>query len=263
LLLVGLVTLGMLNLDRMTRDWGEGIQLTIYLQRGAPADKVAELRRVLAKHPVVASTRQISSDQAYRRLKESLASRSSLLEGVERDFLPASLELGLRQARTEEIRPLLALLKTSPIVDEVDHVGRWVKRLGALASMLRLAGLAIAVIVCLACLYIVGSTIRLGVFARRDEIEILKLVGATNRFVRAPFLIEGALQGLIGAVAACALLYLLFQIAAPRVEELMATALSRVALGFLTPIQILCGIGAGALLGLLGSRLAVGRYVDL
>jgi cell division protein FtsX len=76
-------------------------------------------------------------------------------------------------------------------------------------------------------------------------------------------LIEGALQGLVGAAVACALLYLMFQIAAPRVEELMAAALSRVELGFLTPLQLICGVGAGALLGLLGSRLAVGRYVDL
>jgi cell division transport system permease protein len=218
---------------------------------------------VLRKHPIVASTRHISSKQAYDRLKESLGNRSSLLEGVERDFLPASIELGLQQARSEEIRPILALLKTSPIVEEVDHVGRWVSRLGALASLLRFAGLAIALIVCLACLYIVGSTIRLGVFARRDEIEILKLVGATNRFVRAPFLIEGTLQGLAGAAVACALLYVIFQLAAPRVEELMAAALSRVELSFLTPIQLVCGVGAGALLGLLGSRLAVGRYVDL
>jgi cell division transport system permease protein len=130
-------------------------------------------------------------------------------------------------------------------------------------ALLRLAGLAVALIVSFACLYIVASTIRLGVHARREQIEILKLVGATDRFVRVPFLIEGTLQGVVGAVAAGCLLFAIFRFAAPRLEGALSAALSHVQLGFLSPAQLALGLLAGALLGLFGSRLALGRYGDV
>ena len=129
--------------------------------------------------------------------------------------------------------------------------------------MLRLGGLLLALIVAGACLYIVGTTIRLGVFARREEIEILKLVGATDRFVRGPFLLEGALQGFLGAALALALLFTAHRIAAPRVEAALSVALSHLRIEFLPIAQLSLGLAAGALLGLLGSRIALGRYLDV
>jgi cell division transport system permease protein len=263
LLLVGLAVLGALNVDVLTRNWGRGVQAIVYLKPEAHAERVRSLVLLLQGRPEVLAVRHVTSAEAYHRLEQSLGGRKALLAGVERDFLPASLEVSLSGHQPDQVRPLLALLGASPLVEEVDHIGAWAERLNSLVVLLRLAGLGIALIVALACLYVIGSTIRLGVFARREEIEILKLVGATDRFVRVPFLIEGTLQGIVGATAAGGLLYLVFRLAAPRVEGAMAAALSHAHLGFLSPPQLALGLTVGALLGYLGSRLALGRYMDV
>jgi cell division transport system permease protein len=263
LLLVGLATLGALNVDRLTHSWNQGIVLTVYLKPDTPPSRLRKLEQLLNKQQVVASVRHISSKEAYQRLKKNLGNRHGLLAGVEPDFLPASLEVSLNETRPERLRPLLALLSISPVVEEVDYMGSWIKRLTSLVTLVRTACLVIALIVCLACLYIVGSTIRLGVLARKDEIQILKLVGATDSFVRAPFLIEGALQGLIGAIVACFLLFFIYHLSAPWVEHTMTSALSHTRLDFFSTAQLLLAAIGGALLGLAGSRLAFGRYLDV
>lgn len=263
LLLVGLAVLGALNVDRLTRNWGRGVQAIVYLKPDAPPERVRSLVRLLQSRPEVVAVRPVSSAEAYGRLEESLGGRKGLLAGVERDFLPASLEISLSAQQAEQVRPLLALLGSSALVEEVDHIGAWAERLNSLVTLLRLAGLAVALIVGFACLYIVASTIRLGVYARREQIEILKLVGATDHFVRVPFLIEGTLQGLVGGAAAGGLLYAIFRVAAPRLEGALSAALSHVQLAFLTPSQLALGLLVGAVLGLFGSRVALGRYVDV
>ena len=111
-------------------------------------------------------------------------------------------------------------------------------------------------------LYIIGATIRLGVHARKDEIEILKLVGATDGFVKAPFLVEGALQGALGTSAAAALLYALFRLAQPRVESALSGILASAPLGFFPGGVVLLAVTGGALVGACGSALALGRYVE-
>lgn len=261
LLLVGLAVLGGLNLERMTRALGEGIQIVVYLRPDAPAAQVKRLRGTLEGHAIVAAVRHVSSQDAFRRLSDGL--RPGVLAGVEPSFLPASLEVSLKETSAEQMRPLLALLSASPLVEEVDNMGHWVSRLAALVNVARGGALGLALIVCLACLYIVGTTIRLGVFARRDEIEILQLVGATDRFVRAPFLLEGALQGLLGAVLAAGVLYAIYVFAAPHLEDLSVVTLSQITLAFLSPAQLGLGLAGGLVLGLAGSRVALGRYMDL
>jgi cell division transport system permease protein len=204
----------------------------------------------------------LSAKEAYQRLQQNLGQGHTLLEGVEPNFLPASLELTLNDSNPEQTRPLLALLSTADVVEEVDYLGEWSARLTSLVSLLRSAGIALMLVICLAGMFIVSNTIRLAVYSRREEIEILQLIGATDRYVRAPFLIEGCVQGILGALLAAGLLFLLYAVTAPRLEQLMKAALSYIPLGFLSPSQIIIGIGSGALLGLVGSRCALGRYLD-
>lgn len=262
LLLVGIVSLGALNLDRVAAAVGHGLHVTAYLRADAPPSKVAALQRAVAGHALVDSVTRVSPEQAFKRLQRSLGDRPGLLDGVEPSFLPASLELTLKRAEADQVRPVLALLSASSAVEEVDYLGEWANRLASIMAVVRGLGIAIIAIVCLACLYIIGSTIRLGMFARREEIGILKLVGATDRYVRAPFLLEGALQGLCGALAAAGLLYLLYRLAAPTLEGLLTETMTHTPLGFLGPTHLLLGMLGGVLLGLVGSRVAIARYVE-
>ena len=262
LILAGMAALGALNMERLTAHWGRGTHLIVYLQVDASPARVDTLQRVLEQRPEVASVRLVSSEQAFDRLKQTLGARGSLLEGVDQDFMPPSLELRLAGNADRAATPLLALLESLPGVQDVDYLGQWADRLGALAAAIRGGALLVALLVALACLYIAASTVRLGIFARRDEIDIQRLLGATDRFIRAPFLVEGAAQGLLSATVALATLYGLYAWLAPRLEPALQTLMSRADLAFFTPLQLATGFVAAALVGLTGSRLALSRYGD-
>ena len=263
LLLVGVVELTALNVKKLARGWGADVQMTVYLEDGVTPARAQKVAAALGKLPGVVAVRTVDAHEAWTRLRRSLGARADLLDGVEEGFLPASIEVALKPGVAEVLRahPAFEKLRHTAGVEDVELMGNWAGRLRGLERLLSTAGWAVAALVLCACLYIVGSTIRLGVFARRDEIEIWKLVGATNGFVKAPFLVEGGLQGALGTGLAVALLYALFRVASPRVEALLGGWLASGPLGFFTPWQLACAVAFGALLGLCGSALALGRYV--
>ncbi len=260
--LVGLAVMSLQNLDRLTAGWGKGVHVIVYLDAEAAEQRVQALVRLLRGRPEVSAVRHVTSAMARERLQASMGLYRKVLDEVEAGFLPASLELRLRRDQPDRARALVSLLNASTLVEEVDYMGEWARRLDALVALSRGLTLAVALIAGLACLYIVGSTIRLGVHARADEIAILRLVGATNAFIRGPLLIEGALQGLLGAGLAAGLLYLLYRAGAPWLQAQLSFVFSAVQVTFLGPRALLTGLGAGTLLGLLGSRLALGRYIE-
>ncbi|HEY2745939.1 MAG TPA: permease-like cell division protein FtsX [Polyangia bacterium] len=265
LLLVGVVELTALNVKRLSAGWGGDVQMTVYLEDGVTPARAGKVAAALGKLPGVVGVRMVDAHEAWTRLRRSLGARADLLDGVEEGFLPASIEVALKPGVAEVLRahPAFERLKHTAGVEDVELSGNWAARLRDLERLLSLAGWAVAALVLCACLYIVGSTIRLGVFARRDEIEIWKLVGATNGFVKAPFLVEGGVQGALGTALAAALLYGLYRLASPRVEAVLGGWLASGPLGFFSPADLGIAIIFGALLGLCGSALALGRYVKV
>lgn len=265
LLLVGVVELTALNVKQLARGWGADVQMTVYLEDGVTPARAQKVAAALGKLPGVVAVRTVDAHEAWTRLRRSLGARADLLDGVEEGFLPASIEVSLKPGVAEVLRahPAFDKLRHTAGVEDVELMGNWAGRLRGLERLLSTAGWAVAALVLCACLYIVGSTIRLGVFARRDEIEIWKLVGATNGFVKAPFFVEGGLQGALGTGLAVALLYALFRVASPRVEALLGGWLASGPLNFFTPAQLAVAVAFGALLGLCASALALGRYVKV
>lgn len=265
LLLVGVVELGAVNLGRLAAGWGRGVQMTVYLDDDATPERGRQIGNALTRLPGVMAVKSVSAHEAWERLKRAMGDRADLLGGVEEGFLPASIEVTLKPGVVEMLRahPAFEKLRRTAGVEDVELMGDWAGRLRAVQSLVDGAAWAVGLLVLCACLYIVGSTIRLGVFARRDEIEIWKLVGATDGFVKAPFLVEGALQGALGAGLAMALLYGFYRLAAPHVEAVLGGWLAAGPLSFFTPLQVAIAIVAGMLLGLAGSSLALGRYVKV
>jgi len=265
LLLVGTVELTAANVAHLARGWAGDVQMTVFLDDGTKSERAQKIAGALGKLPGVTSVRFVEPHEAYQRLQRSLGSRADLLDGVEDGFLPASIEVALKPGVADVIRahPAFERLRHAPGVEDVELVGDWVQRLRAVESLLHELGIGVGLLVLFACLYVVGSTIRLGVFARRDEIEILKLVGATGGFVKAPFLVEGLLQGLCGTLLASGLLYGLFRLARPRIEATLGGMLAAGPLTFFRPTELAIAVALGALLGLTGSALALGRYVKV
>jgi cell division transport system permease protein len=180
------------------------------------------------------------------------------LDGLSRNPLPATVEVSPRGG--SDLRGLAGRVSQVAGVAEVDYGREWVDRLEALGNALRGFGTASLALVAFAALLVVANTIRLAVYARRDEIEIMKLVGATDRYVRAPFLLEGALQGLCGAALAVSGLLAVQRLVLPRAAAAFAFA-SGTQAPHLSPQHCALLAAAGALVGLCGSYLAVARFL--
>ncbi len=234
LLLLGGVALLYENVVTIGAGWGKNVQLTVYLDDGVAPERVQAIAGALAQIEGVDHVQVVPPHQAWERLRLSLGDRPELLDGVEESFLPLSIEAHLQPGVAELLRarPSFEHLRKLPGVEEVQLMGEWTRRLEALEHLLAQLGLAVGGLVLFACLYIVGTTIRLGVFARRDEIAIEKLVGATDGFVRAPFLVEGALEGLCGASLAALVLYALFHWSARRLDVVLGSLVSAAPLHF-------------------------------
>jgi cell division transport system permease protein len=237
--------------------WGAEPAVTAYLDRTLSDDQaraIAETVRAQERVQVVL----VTPVQALDRLRVQLGTLSDALDGLPGNPLPATLEIA--PPPRGDVRALAQRVSGLPGVREVDYGREWFERLEALGRALRQFGTAALVIVAFAAVFVVANTIRLAVYARRDEIEIMKLVGATDGYVRVPFLIEGALQGLCGALLASAALVAVQRVVLPRAAAAFAFAAGVPAPHF-TPASVALLAGAGALVGLSGSYLAVARFL--
>ena len=245
----------------MVASWGVDVPVAVYLVDEASEDDVFALHQELRDLPEVADVELVTAEAARARLARGLGEDARWLDEIEPGVLPASLEVHLH-ADTEPgwAESLAARLGPREIVDEVELAGVWVGHVDALLDTLRRLAMAVALGVTLSCLAIVWSTIRLGVYARRTEIEILQLVGGTPRFVRGPFVVEGVLQGAAGAIVALSILYYAWDALVPHLARGLSLVFAGGSLRFFDPLELGVGVGFGALVGLLGSRAAVARH---
>jgi len=245
--------------DHLLASLGSDVQVTVWLKPEASTAEVDALMASLRGRGF--TVRLVTSRAALERLGRELGSTADVLKDLGSDPLPPSLELGVPPGWREAaaLRRLAQELQDGPAVGEVDWGEAAVERLGALARALRWGGLFAFAVLLGATVVVVSATLQLAIYARRGEVEIQKLVGATDRFVRAPFLIEGVLQGLTGAALALLGLTLVFHWVAPELQTLFAflqVPPPSTLWGMRRTLELF-GVGAG--LGLVGSFLAVGR----
>lgn len=201
----------LVNVDGVRSRWVRSGRASVYLRASASEEQVRTVERALRATSGVVDVKFVSSDEARRTL---LAERTdAVMEGLPEAAFPASLEVKLEDAAaTERLARMAGQLTALPMVEGVETYGSWSEKLGSLLRGGVTAAGLLALVVLAAVVSVVSSTIRLTLQRRRIEVEVLKLVGATDAFVRRPFVIEGAAQGAIGAALAIALLGLLYAI---------------------------------------------------
>nr|WP_153867907.1 MULTISPECIES: permease-like cell division protein FtsX [Myxococcaceae] len=242
---------------------GGEVQLTVYLAPGLDAQGVQRVRAELQRRSR-GEVRLVPPEEALARLRRELGDLGETLSQLPENPLPASLELQVPpESRTPgALRTLATELRALPGVSGVDYGEEAVERLSAIARALTYGGWVAALVVGLTTVIIVAATLQLAIYARRTEIEIQKLVGATDRFVKAPFLLEGLLQGLLGAGVALGALAAFGHLVGPSLAQLLsflqAPGGSAPLVQTSLALELLAG---GCALGLGGSFVAVGRFL--
>jgi cell division transport system permease protein len=264
MLMLGTATLIFQNAQDVAEDWGVDVPMTVYMVEGTDPELTEALAGRLATLPEVDHAQRIPPQEALDRLTHGLGGQSSMLEGIDPDALPDSVEVYLRPETDPEFSAALATrIDGYEGVEEVAVLGPWVQQAQDLLRTLRDLAIGVGLLVSLACMAIVWSTIRLGVFARRAEIHILRLVGGTPSFVRGPFLVQGMLQGLLGTALALVGLWLAFDFVSPYLEEGLSLVFAAGSIHFFSVPQVVIALAFGGCLGVLGSRGAVARYVEV
>jgi cell division transport system permease protein len=234
--------------------------VTAFLEQALdPAHEEALARRA-AELPGVSRVDLVTREAALERFRERLGG-STLLEALEQNPLPASLEITLAPGVTRgaQAARVAAALDRLEGVEEVVGGESWVEGYARALALVRSAGLGLGTILAAATLLIVANTIRLAVYARRDEIEILALVGASRTFVRLPFVIEGAIQGTLGGLLGLLLLFVLFRAAVPQLGDALELFLGWSEPAFLSLNRAALLVSGGAAFGAVGGAVAVAR----
>ncbi|MGH8631737.1 MAG: permease-like cell division protein FtsX [Burkholderiales bacterium] len=253
----------LVNARQVTAGWGGTARISVFMKLDVSEDRARAMAEQLARHAQVEDVHYVSREEALAEY-ERLSGLGEALRYLDENPLPAML---LVQPRLQGLSGgagdrLIAELRGLPGVDSAEFDRQWVQRLIALLQIFQRAVIILATLLAVAVLLIIGNTIRLAIYNRRAEIEINKLFGATNAFIRRPFLYSGLMHGLGGAVLALILLHAGLWLLSGPVARLADLYLSEFTLGGLGAREALCLLGAGGFLGLAGSWLAVQRHLD-
>jgi cell division transport system permease protein len=210
----------------------------------------------------VSAVKYVSQDDALDRFRRDLEGQAGILEGLSKNPLPASFEIQLREGGADSERVASVAEKVGELagIDEVQYGQEWLSQYATAINLLRIAGVVIGTFLLIGCMLVVANTIKLAVYARREELEILSLVGATKRFIRLPFLIEGMAQGFLGALLAVVILYGGYRILLSRIDASLLLNVGRFELIFLSTPALLSLLGIGTIVGFCGSAISVRRF---
>jgi cell division transport system permease protein len=262
LLLLGGVQILSMIVNNVTLSWEARVEISAYLRDDASPGEIQALEEQLSGYSEVEDVTYVSKTQAYAEFKELYRNQPEFYEPIGPDDLPASLRVKLTDAGyTEEVADRI---EGAPAVEDVRFGGEIIKRLLQVNSLLRTITLAMSLVLMIASAALIANTIRLAIYARRDEIGIMKLVGATNWFIRIPFMLEGVFAALVGAIVSSAIVVAADALLFSRMGEAVA---------FLGPVftfsageiasVLLLLVAVGCVVGLVGSTLALRRFLEV
>jgi cell division transport system permease protein len=246
----GLFGLVALNIRSALRTVEERVEIRAFIAEGTPIEAVAAAMEDVHAFPEVAAAQYVSQEDALIKARRELGEFSDVFES---DFLPASIEVRMKPGfgDPETVGAVAARMRTYPFVDDVRFGEEWVAKLHRIRTIATVVGIVLGLAFAAVAVIIIGATIRMTVLAREREISIMQLVGATDRFIRAPFLIEGFVKGILGG----ALALLLTWLASAMIGRYFLEA------EFFDSRLAAIGVVGGALIGLVGSALSVGRHL--
>jgi cell division transport system permease protein len=255
LLTLSIFSLVTINLDQVLQGVRGDIDVVVYLDETIHPEDQARLNRDLSATNGVRFVRYLSREMALEKFRLELGEDAELLDALHENPLPASFELALSPdgQTAARVNALTAMIKGYPGVEEVVAQVAWIQRLDRIAQAFKMVTLVIGLIVLISSVFVISNTVRLTVEERADQIEIMKLVGATNAFIRTPFVLTGWLQGFVAGLIAMVVLVMAMRFVSGHLPELW----------FFGRPQLVGFTLLSAFLGAFGSALALRRHLKL
>ncbi|NLA74253.1 MAG: ABC transporter permease [Deltaproteobacteria bacterium] len=260
MLLLGFFLLLSVNIKSWLAEWGESLSMSVYVEGDLDELSRAKIESEIKKLRGAVIKEFITKEQALASLKGHLGDQAGLLEGLKVNPLPGSYEVIFKETEDYRVDPekVKADLEKINGVDEVQYSRQWVERFQGIMDILRVIGLVTGGFLCAAVLFITTNTIKLTIYSRQDEIDIYKLVGATDWFVRIPYLIEGTVQGLLGGIFSYGILIGIYSVFSIRTIQVFGLPL--IDFQFLPVGYSIALIGLSLVLGFTGGLVAIGRF---
>lgn len=249
------------NLERLGSEWSRAAEMSVYLDDDATPEARSTVEGVIAPGQIVAGYQFVSKAEALQRFTQTFANLAVAAETLGGNPMPASYEVRLQAAAGAQaaVEQLASRLRETPGVVDVRYDRQWLDRLLAAVAILQAIGLGLGAFLTVAAVLTVANVVRLALYARRDEIEIMRLVGAPSAYIRGPFVMEGVLQGGIGATAALAVLAAVFLTVRARYLMPLAAAVNLSSVRFLPLDRCLLLLAGGMLVGCFGGLVASSR----
>jgi cell division transport system permease protein len=261
ILIVSAFGLLLMNVGDLINRWQTGVRIMVYLKDAWPADRQLQIKADLLHLEGVSNVRFISKKSGLTYLKQQMKTQSSIFSDLKENPLPDAFEVQLTPVlfQMSEIHQLAKRIEAMQEVSEVEYGQKWFGRFLNIFTLIRLGGYAMGGLFFMAAVFIVANTIRLVLYFKRDEIEIVRLIGATDRFIKGPFFIEGLLQGAMGAVLGLVALYVIFIMISSNVQGYISG--SSLDIRFF-PVDFIFGIIACSMVvGWIGCYLALRQFL--
>ncbi len=249
-----------INLGSVFSALGDNAYIIAYVKDSAPARETKGLKKQVKRIKGVLGARYVSKAEAMAELKKGLKGHAGILEGMNKGILPASFEISLRKDSRDpgSMLKVVKRIKSLPWVEEVQYSQEWARKFYGVFRFFELTAVVIGGVLGAAAIFVITNTIRLTVYARREEIEVLRLVGASDNFISMPFLIEGVIEGAVGGLLASVIVFAVLMLLRYNIPEYLAFVLDMPA-----PVYIVFLITTllGTLTGAIGSIISTGRFL--
>jgi cell division transport system permease protein len=258
MLVLGTLLLLTSNIQRVVSRWTTAAEFSVYLRDDATSEQRGAIEAAIDQSGVAAAREYVSKGDALVRFRKEFTDLAGVADGFDDNPFPASLEVQVRPETERDGRAsqTVTRLLRMPGVADVRYDREWLARVAGALSALRGAGLALVLLMGLAAAVTVASVVRLGLHSRRDELEIMQLVGSPLSFIRGPFVAEGLMQGGVGAIVALALLWVGFAVITGWWGGDLTAMLEGGSVAFLSPVLSASVVGGGMLVGALGGYAA-------
>ena len=262
-LIVGIFVSLSNNLRYTAQQISKDMVVVFFLEKNMDASDRAVIEQELNNSSLVSRIQFISSEQALQNFLNKFPELEGIVENLETNPFPSSLEVTLKEKdfSYEETQPFLDKIKQISGIEDVQFNKDWVEKMQSLSRLARAVGFFLGGILILASFFIVSNVIKLNVFARKDEIEILRLVGGTNTFIRIPFLAEGIILGALGGILSLLLLFIVIKLFPVYLGSSLGVLNELISFRYLSFSQSTAIISSGAIIGFFGSMSSLAKFL--